>query len=195
MNRGVDAKGRLAHTHNQASRLRRDAGGWLARRAAGQECHMVDYNELVQAIQSLNADDAFRPRLDAQQWRTFGQYLTRHEVRMGDVVIRQGEHDRTLYLLAKGTMQVYVTGAPPGTSRMALLRPGALIGEPGLFADGPRLANVEAMTPCVIYALRLPRFEEMANRVPAMALEIARAAGAVMAVRMRANLARQTPMQ
>lgn len=154
----------------------------------------MDVNELVQAIQSLNTEDAFRPRLDAQQWRTFAQYLTRHDVRMGDVVIKQGERDRTLYFLAQGTMQVYVTGGPPGSSRMALLRPGAVLGEPGLFADGPRTANVEAMTPCVIYALRLPRFEEMANRTPQMALEILRAAGAVMTVRMRANLTRQTPV-
>lgn len=162
-------------------------------RAGGQGTEM-DVNELVQAIQSLNTEDAFRPRLDAQQWRTFAQYLTRHDVRMGDVVIKQGERDRTLYFLAQGTMQVYVTGGPPGSSRMALLRPGAVLGEPGLFADGPRTANVEAMTPCVIYALRLPRFEEMANRTPQMALEILRAAGAVMTVRMRANLTRQTPV-
>lgn len=160
---------------------------------AGQGTEM-DVNELVQAVQSLNTEDAFRPRLDAQQWRTFAQYLTRHDVRMGDVVIKQGERDRTLYFLAQGTMQVYVTGGPPGSSRMALLRPGAVLGEPGLFADGPRTANVEAMTPCVIYALRLPRFEEMANRTPQMALEILRAAGAVMTVRMRANLTRQTPV-
>lgn len=152
----------------------------------------MDFNDLIQAIQSLNTEDAFRPRLDAQQWRTFTQYLTRHEVRMGDVVIKQGDHDRTMYFLAQGTMQVYVTGAAPGTSKMALLRPGALMGEPGLFADGPRTANVEAMTACVIYAMRLPRFEEMANRQPQIALEIMRAAGAVMAVRMRANLMRQT---
>ncbi len=152
----------------------------------------MDFNDLIQAIQSLNTEDAFRPRLDAQQWRTFTQYLTRHEVRMGDVVIKQGDHDRTIYILAQGTMQVYVSGAAPGASKMALLRPGALMGEPGLFADGPRTANVEAMTTCVIYAMRLPRFEEMANRQPQIALEIMRAAGAVMAVRMRANLMRQT---
>ena len=37
----------------------------------------MDATELVQAIQTLNAEDAFRPRLDAQQWRVFAQYLTR----------------------------------------------------------------------------------------------------------------------
>ena len=153
----------------------------------------MDATELVQAIQTLNADDAFRPRLDAQQWRVFGQYLTRHEIRAGDLLIKQGDHDRTLYFLGQGSLQVFVSGGTPGSSRIAILRAGSVLGEPGLFADGPRMANVEAMTPCVVWALRLPRFEELAARVPQVAVEVVRAAGAVMAQRTRANMQRQVP--
>ncbi|PPE68839.1 cyclic nucleotide-binding domain-containing protein [Caldimonas thermodepolymerans] len=154
----------------------------------------MDFSEVVQAIQSLNTEDALRARLDMQQWRTVAQYLTRHEMRMGDMIIRQGDRDRALYFLEQGTLQVYMTGGPPGSSKVAILRPGSVIGEPSLFADGPRMANVEAMTSGAVWALRLPRFEEMALRVPAVALELLRAAGAVMAARMRANLARQMPV-
>lgn len=154
----------------------------------------MEGQELIQAVQSLNTEDAFRPRLDAQQWRTLTQFLTRHEVRMGDQVIKQGDRDRAMYFLAQGTMQVFVSGGAPGANKVAILRPGSVLGEPSLFADGPRMANVEAMTPGVIYALRLPRLEELAARVPAVALEVLRAAGAVMAVRMRANLAHRMPM-
>ncbi|HIV70365.1 MAG TPA: cyclic nucleotide-binding domain-containing protein [Candidatus Aquabacterium excrementipullorum] len=153
----------------------------------------MDANELVHAIQTLNAEDSFRPRLDAQQWRVFCQYLTRHELRSGDLLIKQGDHDRTVYFLGQGSLQVFVTGAAPGASRIAILRAGAVLGEPGLFADGPRMANVEAMTPCVVWALRLPRFEELAARVPQVAVEVVRAAGALMAQRMRANMLRQIP--
>jgi len=153
----------------------------------------MDATELVQAIQTLNAEDAFRPRLDAQQWRVFAQYLTRHELRSGDLLVKQGDHDRTVYFLGQGSLQVFVSGGVPGASRIGILRAGAILGEPGLFADGPRMANVESMTPCVVWALRLPRFEELAARVPQVAVEVVRAAGAVMAQRMRANMVRQTP--
>jgi CRP/FNR family cyclic AMP-dependent transcriptional regulator len=153
----------------------------------------MDGNELIQAIQTLNSEDAFRPRLDAQQWRTFVQYLTRHELRAGDLLVKQGDHDRTVYFLGQGSLQVFVSGAAPGASRIAILRPGAICGEPGMFADGPRLANVEAMTPCVVFALRLPRFEELVARVAPVAVEVLRAAGAVVTLRMRANLTRQVP--
>lgn len=153
----------------------------------------MDISELVGAVQSLNTEDAFRPRLNFDQWRTLAQYLTHHEIRNGDMLIRQGDPDRTMYLLARGTFQVFVTGGPPG-SRVAVLRPGNVVGETGLFIDGPRTANVEAMGACSIWALRGPRFEELVSRQAMLALEIVRAAGSVMATRMRAHVARQTPV-
>jgi CRP-like cAMP-binding protein len=63
-----------------------------------------------------------------------------------------------------------------------------VVGEAGLFSDQPRMANVEAMTACVVWALRGPRLEELSARNPALALELVRAAAAVMGVRMRANI-------
>ena len=154
----------------------------------------MDIDSLMQSVQTLNAEDAFRPRLGPDQWRSLATYLTRHEVRAGDLLIKQGDNDHTMYLLERGSLQVFVSGAAPGAHRIAILRAGAVVGEPGLFGDGPRMANVEAMTPSVLWALRSPRLEELAQRVPHLALEVLRAAGIVMATRMRANMARQVPV-
>jgi CRP/FNR family cyclic AMP-dependent transcriptional regulator len=153
----------------------------------------MEFNELVQAMQTLNAEDAFRPRLSLDQWRTIAPYLTRHDIRAGDLLIKQGDTDRTMYFLGQGSLQVFVTGGAPGSNRIAILRTGSVVGEPGMFSDGARMANVEAMTPCAVWALRGPRLEELAQRSPALALELMRAAGGVMAIRMRANLQRQIP--
>lgn len=153
----------------------------------------MEFNELVHAIQTLNAEDAFRPRLTLDQWRAISSYLTRHDIRAGDLLIKQGDTDRTMYFLGQGSLQVFVTGGPPRSNRIAILRAGSVVGEPGLFSDGPRMSNVEAMTPCVVWALRGPRLEELAARSPALALELLRAAGGVMSMRMRNNLARQIP--
>lgn len=153
----------------------------------------MDINALVQALQTLNAEDAFRPRLSLDQWRLIAPYLTRHEIRAGDLLIKQGDADRTMYFLEQGSLQIFVTGGPPGSNRIAILRAGSVVGEPGLFGDSPRMANVEAMTPCTVWALRGPRLEELAQRQPALVLELLRTAGGVMAMRMRANLAKQTP--
>ena len=153
----------------------------------------MEINALVQALETLNAEDAFRPRITLEQWRLIAPFLTRHEIRAGDLLIKQGDADRTMYLLEQGSLQIFVTGGPPGSNRIAILRAGSVVGEPGLFGDSPRMANVEAMTPCAVWALRGPRLEELVQRLPALALELLRTAGGVMATRMRANLAKQTP--
>ena len=153
----------------------------------------MEFQDMVQAIQTLNAEDAYRPRLTLDQWRIIAPYLTRHDIRAGDLLIKQGDSDRTMYFLGQGSLQVFVTGGPPGSNRIAILRAGSVVGEPGLFSDGARMANVEAMTPCAVWALRGPRLEELAQRSPALALELLRAAGSVMATRMRTNLVRQIP--
>jgi CRP-like cAMP-binding protein len=148
----------------------------------------MEIQPLFDAVNTLNADDAFRPRLSLEQWRTEQPFLSRHEIRAGDLLVKQGEHDRTMFLLEQGTLQVFVSQPNPGKSRLSILRPGAVVGEAGLFSDQPRMANVEAMTAGVIWALSGPRLEELAARNPALALELVRAAAAVMGVRMRANI-------
>jgi CRP/FNR family transcriptional regulator, cyclic AMP receptor protein len=152
-----------------------------------------DIEPLIHVVHTLNVDDAFKPRLSLDQWRTFGSYLTRHEIRANDLLIQQGDRERTMYLLEQGSLQVFVERAAPGAQRITILRAGCAVGEPALFCDGPRMANVEAMTPCVVWALRGPRMEEMSARLPALALEVLRAAGGVMAARMRANMERGIP--
>ena len=148
----------------------------------------MDIHELFDAVHSLNADDAFKPRMSLEQWRLLQPYLTRHEIRAGDLLVKQADHDRTLYLLERGTLQVFVNNDKPGASRLSILRPGSVVGEAGLFSDQPRMANVEAMTASVVWALRGPRLEELIARNAPLAIELVRAAAAVMGVRMRANI-------
>lgn len=148
----------------------------------------MDIQELFDAIHSLNAPDAFKPRLSPDQWRALQSYLSRHEIRAGDLLVKQADHDRTMYLLERGTLQVFISNPKPGVSRLSILRAGSVVGEAGLFSDQPRMANVEAMTACVVWALRGARLEELMVRNATLALELVRAAAAVMGVRMRANI-------
>jgi CRP-like cAMP-binding protein len=146
----------------------------------------MGFEELVRAIQSLNTEDAFRARLDLAQWRTLGGFMTPQTVRAGEQLIQQGTVDRSVYFLAQGSLQIYVSGPKAATSRIVMLRPGALFGESGLFSDGAHTTNVEAMTACTVWALRMPRFQELSQRSPAIAMEFMRAAGGVLVTRMRA---------
>ena len=153
-----------------------------------------EVQRLVEAVTTLNAEDAFRPNFSTEQWRSFCNYLTRHEIRSGDMLVRQGDRERTTYLLEQGSLQVFVNRDTPGNYRIAILRAGSVLGEPALFSDTARMANVEALTPCIVWALRGPRFDEMATRAPALAIEVLKAGGSVMATRMKANMERSIPI-
>ena len=153
----------------------------------------TDIEPLIHAVHTLNAEDAFKARLSLEQWRSLGSYLTRHEIRPNDLLIQQGDRERTMYLLEQGNLQVFVNRGSPGGNRIAILRAGSAVGEPALFGDGARMANVEAMNACVVWALRGPRMEELCARLPALGLEVLRAAGGVLAARMRANMERGIP--
>lgn len=147
---------------------------------------------LAFAVNSLAADDAFKPRLSLEQWRTLQGFLSFHEIRPGDLLARQDDLDRTVFLLEEGNAQVYRSAGgaagPQGRTRIAILRPGSIIGESGLFGPVPRLANVEAMSSCKVWALVPTRWDEFALRHPSLAVEVLRAAGMVYAARMRMNL-------
>ena len=100
----------------------------------------------------------------------------------GDLLLKQGDGDRTMYLLERGTPAGLSSRGRPATAtpHVSILRAGSVVGEAGLFSDSRRMANVEAMTPCVVWALRGPRLEELAARLPNIAFELVRAAAAVM---------------
>lgn len=150
----------------------------------------MDIATLFDAMQSLNADDAFKPRLTLDQWRAIQPFLVRQDVRAGELLMREGERDRTMFFLERGTLQVFTSAPKPGAGRLSILRAGSVVGEAALFSDQPRMANVEAMTQSAVWAMRGPRFDELAARSPTIAFEIARAVAAVMGQRMRANIER-----
>ena len=154
----------------------------------------MNFMQLVQAIQTLNAYDAFRPRFSPENWRVVGSYLMRRELKSGDVLIFQGDSDRTMYLIESGTLQVYVRGTATQGAKIALLRAGAIVGEPSLFGETVRMAQVDAISPAIVWALSRPRLDEMLASHPELAYEILRSAGAVMAERMRGTLERGTPV-
>ena len=164
-----------------------------ALRTACKGSGALDITTLVRAVEALRDDDAFKVRLAAAQWQQLAAVMDRREIAAGDLLLRRGDVEPRAYLVESGQLQVFVTGGPPRSHRLATLGAGAMLGEPALFGTAPRMAHVEAVTASVVWSLCTRRLHELAGEAPALVLEVLRAAGAVMAVRIRANLERGTP--
>ena len=154
----------------------------------------MNVQQLANAVQTLNAYDAFRARFTPEHWRVLGFYLMRREMKSGEVLIYQGDSDRAMYFLESGTLQVYVRGTATQHAKIALLRSGSIVGEPALFGETVRMAQVDAISPSVVWALSRMRLDEMLASRPDLAYELLRASGAVMAERLRGILERGTPV-
>ena len=118
----------------------------------------------------------------------FEAFLTRHEVRGSDLLVKQGDHDRTMYLLESGTLQVLRAAAEDRPAAVDPARRARSSARPACSATSRAWPMSRPWVNCVVWALRGPRYEELAARNPALTLEVVRAAAALMGVRMRANI-------
>ncbi len=139
--------------------------------------------DLCRSMAQNTSYDAFTPTFTPQQWEVVGGYMQAFDLAAGQTLIDQGAQDRTVFFVESGALSVHQV-ASNGQLQLAILNPGSVVGEGAYFSRQPRSANVVATGACRIWRLTPIRFAEMANRQPALALEITFALGAVIARRM-----------
>jgi CRP-like cAMP-binding protein len=145
-----------------------------------------DLDAWVRLSTAHAAEDSFRPRLSSDQWAALSTFLTKAQLRAGEVLFNQGDTDRALYFLLDGSLQAFPTPASGAAGQLVLMRPGLAFGEAGLFGPAPRLVNVEAIGASTVLLLKAQRLEELGLRSPVVAMEVLRAAGALLLSRARA---------
>ena len=143
----------------------------------------MSIQNLSRAIADNNSNDAFALTLNVQQWETLAGYLQPIATGVGDVLIEQGTHDRSVYFLEGGAISVHRVSSKE-QMKLAVLMPGAVVGEGSFFSREPHSANVVVTGAGRVWRLTAIRFAEMSNRQPNLALEIAMGLGAVIAKRM-----------
>lgn len=142
-----------------------------------------DLQGLIQAISQADADDSMNNLLSAEQWDLLSPYLLPLSMPAGQVLFAQGTNDRTLYLVESGSLSVHYEDEK-ARLRLAIVGQGSIVGEGAFFSHRPRSATVQTAAPSRLWSLTALRFSELSNRQPAIALQLAMAAGAVLAKRL-----------
>ena len=111
--------------------------------------------------------------LTAAERALVGRTLVRRVYQRGDIVIKEGNTDRSLFMISKGTASVKVKLADQGREkRLASFSPGAVFGEVALLDEEPRSATVTADEELVCYVLDDAHFRALTDEHPSIAIRL-----------------------
>jgi len=146
----------------------------------GVASHMLE--EMARELRSLRASEAGKLRVEPgellrkvpffeglpeEEFAQVASRLRRRTAPSGEVLVRQGSHGDSLFLVARGVIRV--SRQDGGHSRdLATLMSGDFFGEMALIAGGPRTATCRAVTPCALYELRRADLDAVLAACPTM---------------------------
>lgn len=151
-----------------------------------------DVSGLVAAIARNTEDWSLGRFLEDYRWNVLGDYVTPATLQRGDLLIAQGDRDRTLYFLESGNLKVDMR-TDAGLVHLAVLGPGTVVGEGGFFSNLARNASVSVYSDCKVWSMKINRFTDLSRQHPSVALALTLALGAVLASRML-NVSKRLPV-
>lgn len=142
-----------------------------------------DLRPLLAACLQNSKESALGRHINPLHWEQLAPYLQPTTIAQSQVLISQGASDRTVYFIESGSLTVHYEDAA-GRVRLAIVEAGSAVGEGSFFSHLPRNATVQAASACRVWGLTPMRFAELSHRLPATALAVTQALGALIAMRM-----------
>lgn len=126
-----------------------------------------------------------------EDWRELFRFTSVRRIKAGDMLIRRGDPDRTLYFILDGDLEVVVHSGD-GVSMGPLTRVGAgsVLGEQSFFDGSPRSATVWARDQCDVAAMSPEQYASFEDASPTRARELIFALARILAVRLRRTTAK-----
>jgi len=144
--------------------------------------NLFNYSDPLAEV--VGAEDRIFASLTDEEWSEFLGAMERRLFPLGAEILKAGERDRTLYLIASGEVEVVIDTAA-GRRRLATVGAGSVVGEMAFFDGAPRSATVVALAQVEVLALRQDRFEQLAAWRPRIAIKLLTDIGRVLSQRLR----------
>lgn len=144
----------------------------------------------------LDTDSAFKPGilrrvkilacLDDTQLTNFAQFMELERIKQWSVVVKQGDHGDTMYLILEGELRVRMQAGGRETI-LATMGPGDFFGDISLFDQGPRSADVVANVDSTVLKISASGFEKLAKEAPQLATPFLLSTVRTLVARIRAD--------
>ncbi len=132
----------------------------------------------------FGSDFAILKDLSEADWTDFLRFVERQMVSAGTRILSAGDRDRSLYIIAQGSVDVILDGS--GEPKiLATIGAGSVFGEMAFFDGKPRSAHVVARDDVEILGLGIDRFEQLAAWRPRVAQRLLMDLGRVLSLRLR----------
>ncbi len=128
----------------------------------------------------------FLPHWNDDKWGKLLRYAEIRRFRAGDTVIRQGEVERTFYIIVEGHLNVLIPRGKSGQLRVTQVREGgSVVGEQAFLDGKPRSATIQATTDGEALSMSLENFEIFAAHEPDLAREVLLELARTLSVKLR----------
>lgn len=114
----------------------------------------------------------------------FTALIERVTVEAGERIVRQDELGDAMFIVLSGTAKV-IHRRDGREIELAVLKEGEFFGELALVDEGPRSADVEAVTPCELWRISQATVRALAGVYPSAAFKLLISVGRVLVQRMR----------
>ena len=105
--------------------------------------------------------------------------------RAGDLIIRAGEEDRSLYIIVEGTLEILLLDQRGQEQRYGTIESKSVTGEVAFLDGRPRAATIRATTDGDMLRLSFDAYETLAARHPELGRAILLDLGRILATRLR----------
>ena len=124
--------------------------------------------------------------LDDPQLIRFAKFMELLQVAQWTVIVKQGDHGDTMFLILEGELRVRLMVGSKETI-LTTLGPGDFFGDISLFDQGPRSADVVANVDGVVLKISASGFEKLAKEAPELATPFLLSTIRTLAARIRAD--------
>lgn len=135
--------------------------------------------------QEQGDDLTFLGECSEEEWDKVVAQTQRRKFKTGETIVSEGDADRSLYIVASGTLEARVRQRKGVRTRVTTIARGSVFGEQAFLDGRPRSANVVAVSDGELLVLTLDSLKTLVGWEPKLATQILFDLGRILSLRLR----------
>jgi len=148
----------------------RELAGYALKRCLNEVATMPDIIEKISRLRTFTIFEG----MGVRELHAIASVMTVELFQPGDIMIKEGEENSSIYLVVSGKVTVYGGYGTPNQTEKATIGPGSFLGELSLFTRMAPNATCVAAEPAEAYVLRHHQFQEIMRVYPQIGINLCR---------------------